>query len=74
MKIKVDEEGTIVFGEVFNPICFETQNQKESVGIVLRDNGFEISYVHEETVTIVEMKDGKVTPWSKRYLTKDEIG
>jgi hypothetical protein len=49
MKINVDEHGTIVVTEVYNPTVLKTDAGEEFT-IVMRDSGFEFSYgdVHYE--------------------------
>lgn len=43
MKIEVDDDGTIVLKEVFNPIKL-VSDKNEVLYITMRDSGFEINY------------------------------
>ena len=53
MKIEVNEHGTIVLKEVFNPIKLVTADN-ETLIITMRDSGFEVCYENDE------LKQGKV--------------
>jgi hypothetical protein len=53
MKIEVNEHGTIVLKEVFNPIKLQTPN-RETLIITMRDSGYEICYENE----FYELKQG----------------
>lgn len=55
MKIEVDEHGTTVLKEVFNPIKFESADG-EILHIMIRDSGFELYYNN----VFYEMKENKV--------------
>ena len=41
MKISVNEQGCIEFEEVFNSVCFKTENG-QVLAVCMRDGGFEI--------------------------------
>ena len=55
MKIEVNEHGTIVLKEVFNPIKLVTADN-ETLIITMRDSGFEVCYEND----FYELKQGKV--------------
>ena len=61
MKIEVNEHGTIVLKEVFNPIELQT-NDGEILIITMRDSGYEICYENE----FYELKNGKVKKWNRQ--------
>ena len=60
MKIEVNEHGTIVLKEVYNPIKLVT-NANETLIITMRDTGFEICYENE----FYDLKEGKVYRYTK---------
>lgn len=53
MKVEVNEHGTIVFKEVYNPIKLTSSNN-ENLIITMRDGGFEIVYEND----FFELKNG----------------
>lgn len=55
MKIEVNEYGTIVLKEVYNPIRLVT-NDGETLIITMRDSGFEMWYENEP----IDLKKGEV--------------
>jgi Ni,Fe-hydrogenase I cytochrome b subunit len=55
MKIEVNEHGTIVLKEVYNPIKLVT-NDGETLIIMMRDSGFEMFYENEP----IDLKNGQV--------------
>ena len=61
MKIEVNEHGTIVLKEVFNPIKLVTADN-ETLIITMRDSGFEVCYENE----FYELKQGKVSKYSRQ--------
>jgi hypothetical protein len=67
MNIRVNEHHDLVLGEVFNPVVFETSDD-EAVGVVMRDSGFELSYIVDGKCIIVELKEGNVIAHEPREL------
>jgi len=61
MKIEINEHGTIVLKEVFNPIKLQTKDG-ETLIITMRDSGYEICYENE----FYELKQGKVSKYSRQ--------
>jgi len=61
MKIEVNEYGTIVLKEVFNPIKLETKDG-ETLIITMRDSGYEVFYENE----FYELKQGKVSKCTRQ--------
>lgn len=55
MKIEVNEYGTIVLKEVYNPIKLVT-NDGETLIIMMRDSGFEMFYENEP----IDLNNGQV--------------
>lgn len=66
MKIEVNENGTIVLKEVYNPIKL-VSNKNESLIITMRDSGFEILYENE----FYELKHGKIISPHFQNVLKD---
>lgn len=60
MQVDVNEHGTIVLKEVFNPIKLVTRDD-ETLIITMRDSGFEICYENK----FYELKQGILTPQPK---------
>ena len=58
MKIEVNEHGTLVLKEVFNPIKLVTSDN-ETLIITMRDSGYEICYENE----FYELKNGTVNKY-----------
>jgi hypothetical protein len=56
MKVEVNEQGTIVLKDVYNPINLVTRDN-ETIVITMRDSGFEICYENE----FYELKKGTVS-------------
>jgi hypothetical protein len=61
MKIEVNEHGTIVLKEVFNPIKLVT-SENEFLIITMRDSGFEICYQNE----FYDLKKGELKKYTKK--------
>lgn len=64
MKIEVNEHGTIVLKEVFNPIKLVTDDN-EFLIITMRDSGFEICYQND----FYNLKEGKVSRYGDKTKT-----
>ena len=61
MKVEVNEHGTIVLKEVYNPIKL-ISNDNEFLIVIMRDSGFEICYENE----FYDLKEGKIIKYVKR--------
>lgn len=61
MKIEINEHGTIVLKEIFNPIKLVTADN-ETLIITMRDSGFEVCYENE----FYELKQGNVSKYSRQ--------
>lgn len=57
MKIEVNEHGTIVLKEVFNPIKLQTIDN-ETLIVMMKDSGYEICYENKW----YELKQGNIKP------------
>ena len=60
MKVEVNEHGTIVLKEVYNPIKL-ISNDNEFLIVIMRDSGFEICYENE----FYDLKEGKIIKYVK---------
>ena len=67
MKVEVNEHGTIVLNEVYNPIKLVTGDD-ETLIITMRDSGFEICYENE----FYELKKGKVSKYKNNEQTRSD--
>ena len=70
MKISVDEDRELLLEEVYSGVGFRT-NDGETLGVCMRDSGFEINYNGQW----FSLQKGKITPFTseaRRFLETKE--